>query len=124
MRYAPIWKRFVAVFIDGIILAILFIFLTSWMEEPRLLEFILTSVYFALFESSFLMATPGKIILGLKVSNLDGEQLSFLNAFGRNLAKWLSEIIFMIGYLFPLFTEKKQALHDLITGCVVVEGGE
>jgi uncharacterized RDD family membrane protein YckC len=71
-------------------------------------------------ESSPMQATLGKKICGLRVTDLNGERLSFGRATGRFFARIVSGIPCMIGYLFPFFTEKKQALHDMIAGTLVI----
>lgn len=78
-------------------------------------------IYYTFFYSSRLQATPGKMILGLRVVGKDGNSISIFRSVGRTAASILSAIIFYIGYLFPLFTEKKQALHDIIASTVVVD---
>jgi uncharacterized RDD family membrane protein YckC len=71
-------------------------------------------------ESSPLQATIGKLAVGLRVTDLQGQRISFGRATGRFFAKWLSGAILLIGYLMAGFTEKKQALHDRIAGCLVL----
>jgi len=77
-------------------------------------------LYFALMESSSRQATLGKMALGIIVTDLNGNPISFGRATGRYFGKILSGIILYIGYLMAGFTEKKQALHDMIAGCLVV----
>ncbi len=77
-------------------------------------------LYFALMESSPSQATPGKMMRGLKVTDMNGERISFLKATGRYWGKWISAI-FYIGYIMAAFTAKKQALHDMMAGCLVVK---
>jgi len=76
--------------------------------------------YFAGFESSPLRATPGKLAIGLYVTDLKGERISFPRATGRHFAKIISGLIFLIGYLMAGFTEYSQALHDKISDCFVL----
>ncbi|MDX2415116.1 MAG: RDD family protein [Bacteroidales bacterium] len=77
-------------------------------------------LYFALMESSKNQGTLGKMALGLKVTDMDGNKISFGRATGRYFGKILSGMILMIGYILAGFTEKKQALHDMIASCLVV----
>ena len=84
------------------------------------LGIVLGWLYNAAMESSSLQATFGKIALGLKVTKLDGQPISFGRATGRHFAKIISTLILLIGYLMAAFTEKKQCLHDMMAGCVVV----
>jgi uncharacterized RDD family membrane protein YckC len=76
-------------------------------------------LYHTLFEASIWMATPGKRILRLYVTDLNGQRLTWGRAFLRNITRQISGFLF-IGYVMAGFTEKKQALHDLIAGCLVV----
>jgi uncharacterized RDD family membrane protein YckC len=77
-------------------------------------------LYFALMESSSKQGTLGKIALGIKVTDLSGNAISFGRATARHFGKILSTIILLAGYLMVAFTAKKQGLHDMIAGCLVV----
>ncbi len=77
-------------------------------------------LYFALMESSSKQATLGKMALGIIVTDMNGGRLTFGRATGRYFGKILSGMIMMIGYIMAAFTERKQALHDMIAGCLVV----
>jgi len=81
---------------------------------------ILGWLYFALMESSKTQATLGKMALGLKVTDLEGNPISFARATGRYFGKIISGMILYIGYILAGLTEKKQALHDIIAACLVV----
>ena len=89
-----------------------------------LLAFILQWLYLALMESSKNQATLGKMIVGIIVTDLYGNRISFGKASGRYFGKILSGLILNIGYIMAAFTEKKQALHDLIASCLVVNKAE
>lgn len=77
-------------------------------------------LYFALFESSAMQATPGKRALGLKVVDENGLRIGFGRASGRYFGKIVSGAIFYVGFLMAGFTERKQALHDLMAATLVV----
>lgn len=79
--------------------------------------------YFALMESSRLQATIGKLILGIKVTDTFGRRISFARASGRFFGKLLSGQILLIGYLMAAWTAKKQALHDVLAGTLVINKG-
>jgi uncharacterized RDD family membrane protein YckC len=79
-------------------------------------------LYEAFMESSSYQATIGKMIFGMKVTDLYGNRISFERATGRYFAKWLSKIILGIGYIMVGFTERKQGLHDLLAGTLVRRG--
>ena len=76
-------------------------------------------LYSSLLESSPWQATLGKRVVGLRVTDLNGQRLSFGRATTRYFAKMLSALSLMIGYVMAGFTEKKQALHDLLVGTLV-----
>jgi uncharacterized RDD family membrane protein YckC len=76
-------------------------------------------LYEALMESSSYQATLGKMIFGMKVTDLYGNRISFERATGRHFAKWLSTMILGIGYIMVGLTERKQGLHDLLAGTLV-----
>lgn len=78
-------------------------------------------LYFALYESSSKQATIGKMALGLKVTDLNGRRVSFARASGRYWAKIVSALVFFIGFFMAGFTRKKQALHDIMAGTLVLK---
>jgi uncharacterized RDD family membrane protein YckC len=78
-------------------------------------------LYNAYFESSEWQATLGKKVMNLVVTDLDGQRLTFGRASGRFFAKIISGLIpFGVGYIMAGFTEKRQALHDMIASCLVL----
>jgi len=77
-------------------------------------------LYWALFESSAWQATLGKRMVGIRVTDLQGQRISLARASGRFFGKLLSAFSLLVGFAMAGFTEKKQALHDLLAGCLVV----
>jgi uncharacterized RDD family membrane protein YckC len=77
-------------------------------------------LYFALQESSSAQATLGKRAMGIQVTNLEGQRIGFGQASGRFFGKIISGMTLLIGYMMAGFTERKQALHDMIAGTLVV----
>jgi uncharacterized RDD family membrane protein YckC len=78
-------------------------------------------LYYALSESSSWQGTLGKKMLNLTVTDLSGQPISFARASGRYFAKFITNLIpLAIGYILAGFTEKKQAIHDMIAGCLVL----
>jgi uncharacterized RDD family membrane protein YckC len=73
-------------------------------------------LYEAWMESSSRQATLGKMVFNMKVTDLEGNRISFARATGRHFAKYLSGLILGIGYIMVGFTERKQGLHDMIVG--------
>ncbi len=102
-------------------------------EEPAALEsllvldfsqliLILTAiVYFAMMEASRYQASLGKMALELKVTDARGGRLTLAKALLRNVSKMLSSLPLMAGHIVTAFTKKKQALHDLIAGALVIK---
>lgn len=82
----------------------------------------LTLWYFIHFETGPQQATFGKQMLGLKVVRSDGGRLNGQQSFGRFIVKhFLSGVFFMIGFIMAAFTHRKQALHDLAAGTIVIQ---
>jgi len=82
---------------------------------------LLTWLYHALMESSEWQATLGKKVLGLVVTDMAGRRVSFGRATGRHFAKIITNMVpAFIGYIMAGFTERKQAMHDMIAGCLVL----
>lgn len=78
-------------------------------------------LYYALSESSSWQATLGKKMLNLKVTDLNGQPISFARASGRYFSKIITGMIpLFIGYIMAGFTEKRQAIHDMIASCLVL----
>jgi uncharacterized RDD family membrane protein YckC len=78
-------------------------------------------LYFAYLESGEKQATWGKQMLGLYVTDLAGSRVTFARASGRFFAKIISGLIPLgLGYIMAGFTERKQALHDMIASCLVL----
>jgi uncharacterized RDD family membrane protein YckC len=82
---------------------------------------VLTWLYHALMESSEWQATVGKKVLGLVVTDMSGQRVSFGRSTGRHFGKIITNMVpAFIGYIMAGFTEKKQALHDMLAGCLVL----
>ena len=82
---------------------------------------VFTWLYHALMESSEWQATVGKKLLGLVVTDMAGQRVSFWRATARHFAKIITNMVpAFIGYILAAFTEKKQALHDMLAGCLVL----
>ena len=86
----------------------------------NIIGLIVSWVYFALMECSRTQGTLGKMALGIKVTDLEGNQISFAKATDRYLGKLISYIILAVGCIMVAFTERKQGLHDKLAECLVV----
>jgi len=133
--YAGFWKRLAASMLDQLalmaggfifgVLAGLVYGLCGGSEEGtealgRIIGITIGWLYFALLESSSRQATPGKMALGIKVTDLSGDGISFGRATGRHFGKIISALTLLVGYLMAGVTRKKQGLHDIVAGWLVV----
>src|SRR5215471_7231833 len=78
--------------------------------------------YFALMECSRWQGTVGKLALRIKVTNINGERISFGRATGRYFLKGVSSFEFMLGYLIS-FSDQRQTWHDYMARTLVVRSG-
>ena len=88
----------------------------------NLVSLVVTWLYYALMESSSWQGTVGKRVIGIKVTDMNGDRISFARATGRYFAKIVSSIICLIGFIMAAFTERKQGLHDIMAGTLVLHG--
>lgn len=137
--YAGFWVRFGALLLDTVVVTVAAMVLggvlggvigglagtadaaVALVGLTQLVVLAGTWLYFALMESGERGATLGKRALNLRVvSAADQERISFGRATGRYFGRWVSMLVLYIGYLMQPFTARKQALHDMIAGTVVV----
>ena len=141
-QYGGFWIRFVAVVIDAILVSVVTTPVSFMIgmaigaaglavQMPQMgvqlvgmiaglgLGVIANWLYEGLMLSSSRQATVGKMICRLRVTDLDGNRISFGRASGRHFAKYLSGLILAIGYIMAAFTDRHQALHDMIAGTLV-----
>jgi len=141
--YAGFWLRFLAYVIDSVVVGFVSGFAGAFLggivggvlkatgRAPEaaaaaggllgaLAGFVVTWLYFSIMESSGTQATLGKMALGLAVTDAAGRPVGFGRATGRTFAKIVSALPLGIGFLLAGFTGRKQALHDLIAGTLVV----
>lgn len=78
--------------------------------------------YAPILESSEIRATLGKHLVDIQVTDTMGRRISLRTATVRNILKFISSLLLFIGFVFALFTQKKQTLHDLLADTVVVYG--
>ncbi len=136
MTYAGFWKRLVALLIDGLIsspvASPLYLALgqspsarttssyTVWTAVGLVVGLVVGWLYYSFMESSPWQATLGKRAMGIQVTDLVGNRIDFGKATGRYFAKILSYLTLFIGFLMAAFTKRKQALHDMVAGTLVV----
>lgn len=141
--YAGFWIRLVARMIDNTITSIagyvfqipMFVVLARmdkqkgpdlpWLVGTMALAVVLSLAAAAYYEAWFLVkkgATPGKMILGLKVIRARGGPMTWSLAVGRYFAHMLSAFTLYIGYMMAGWDEEKRALHDRVCDTRVVTG--
>ena len=129
--YAGFWRRLGAYVVDAAMLVGIEIVLASSISilEPNDFEALanvapvsaaLWWAYFAILESSPAQGTLGKLAFGLQVTDVYGDPISFRRAFFRHSLKFVSSLAVGMGWLLAAFTPRKQALHDLIAGTLVM----
>ncbi|NNE86428.1 MAG: RDD family protein [Alphaproteobacteria bacterium] len=137
-RYAGFWLRLIAAAIDsGILLIVVWILglifdvdITTPVHEGadfyvfrlfQLVALFTIWLYYAVMESAVTQATIGKMIMGLYVTDLEGERVAFSRASIRYWMRYVSIVIFFLGFVIAAFTRQKQALHDKVANCLVLK---
>lgn len=145
VKYVGFWRRFAAFLIDYFLINIVvfiisiiigtIVYSSSLGSYPRtdfsaadtifnlsviLVNLGISWLYHVLMESSSGQATLGKMALGIIVTDSQGRRISFGRATGRYFAKFISWLILGVGHLMIAFTGKKQGLHDIMAGTLVV----
>jgi uncharacterized RDD family membrane protein YckC len=138
LNYAGFWIRFVAKFVDGLVLGIPFVAIFAVVigfsvrgnrsEEPAIvflqlflqLGFLVVQVAYQTFFLGKYGATLGKMACGLKVVTGDNAPISYGRAIGRAFAEILSGMVCYIGYIIAGFDSQKRALHDHICNTRVI----
>jgi uncharacterized RDD family membrane protein YckC len=88
--------------------AMFFAFVTGWL-------------YYAFMESSSKQATVGKIVVRLRVTDINYSRITFARASARYFGRILSGLLLGVGFLMAAFTQQKQTLHDIIAGTLVLK---
>lgn len=141
---AGFWKRTAAYLIDGVLVGVVsqviqfaamlgFLGFGGRRPDPSTIGGILmlvllymmplamSALYFGLFHASTKQATLGKMAVGIKVVRSDGSRISVGRGIGRYFGFLLSSLTIFIGFLMAAFTERKQALHDMLCDTLVVD---
>ncbi len=128
--YAGFWKRLFAMFIDFVLLILISVIMLffyymfggsyeSYQSSVSKIYFFSVWFYYAFMESSKIQGTFGKSIMKIKVTNINGDRITFMRATVRYFGRFLSSIL-LIGFFAIAFTKKKQGFHDMVSGCLVV----
>jgi len=86
-----------------------------------IISIVMKWLYYALMESSKFGGTLGKMAVSIKVVDMEGNRITFGRATGRYFSRIITNFTLLIGYIIAGFTEKKQALHDIIANCLVIQ---
>ncbi len=130
-QYAGFGERFGAFLLDSVIVFVIdfliigvIVGLDSHNNPDEDFVYLVLTVfnwlYYALFESSAWMATPGKRALGLRVTDLQGRRIGFGRATGRYFGKFLSSLALGFGYWTIPSSPMRQGWHDKLSGCLVL----
>lgn len=148
LRYAGFWRRFIAALIDGVLVGLLWFVMSGLYDfaTTRVLEntafspdgvalgralwlisggrwlmaVLVALLCFALPEATRRGASPGKLVMRLRVARADGETTGIGRSVLRTVLKPLSAAPLMLGFLIAGWSSRKQALHDLLSGSVVL----
>jgi uncharacterized RDD family membrane protein YckC len=138
-KYAGMIRRIAAAIVDIVLVDVVLYSFWHLIGNPLVLQFpalvqsdaiytflfcffnvCLFWLYFATWESSRLRATPGKLLIGIEVCDLSGNQIGFARATLRHFAKFIS-MLGGLGIIVIDFTRQKQSLHDMMARCLVVK---
>ena len=124
MGAIPIFERLMIEAKSGMTPAIV----TEYADAMRPISLIVIGIgflYYALFECSKWQATPGKIAVGLRVTDLQGNRLSVGRSVVRNAVRLINAataLIPFVAYMAVIWTQRKQGLHDLVAKTLVLNG--
>ena len=129
LESADLWKRWFAFLLDSSLLAVAALALDGIVGSGTLALFVVWAIriaicalYFPIFESSKLRATPGKLFFGLAVTDSEERRLSFRQAFVRNTARGTFVVPILIVYPCAYIAERMKIIESsslLITGSVL-----
>jgi uncharacterized RDD family membrane protein YckC len=113
-NYASFWQRFAAIFIDGLLFG--FLFARSKSGLVPILQLSYSTWMLGMYG-----ATVGKMVMKIKVVKENKSKLTYSDALLREITKYLSAAILLLGYLTVIWDKKKQGWHDKIAKTIVVE---
>jgi len=142
LRHAGFWIRFVASTVDFIVcLGLFFLAIPLALMAVKLgenlagaptgqatpvlvvaivgLPLSISGLYQTLFVG-WSGQTPGKALLGLKIIQTSGAEMTYSRAFARWIGRVLSGLLLGLGFLMIAWTKNKQGLHDKIANTYVI----
>jgi uncharacterized RDD family membrane protein YckC len=130
INYPSFFKRAVADIIDALIMsifasAIVFMMVgNTGSSQAQTGISIITTIglflYWAIWESSSYQASPGKMMVSLRVIGFKGKKVDALQSIGRNAAKFLSIAAVFGGIIAILFHPERKGWHDSLSGTEVI----
>ncbi|HLA39004.1 MAG TPA: RDD family protein [Candidatus Glassbacteria bacterium] len=90
-------------------------------EMPFWVALVIYILYYAVFEASWRQATPGKLLMGVFVTDEAGHKLTFQRALGRAVGRLLSMVVCFFGFFIALLSSRSQTLHDKMAATLVLE---
>jgi uncharacterized RDD family membrane protein YckC len=119
MTYGGFWRRFLALVIDGLVMIIPSIVFGTVI--PYVGAAIFGLFYRPVFDASSIGASPGRALMGLRLTTEAGGRISLKQAYIRYFMSVLSGLFMGLGFFISLFNSKRQTLHDMIAGTIVIE---
>jgi len=140
-HYAGFISRMLAYSLDIIVITVIFVFLTWFLETlsnffqfallenitSTFLQFLVTGAavlliasFYFIFFWTLLGQTPGKMLLGLRIVSTEGNNITFGQALRRYIGYYLSALALYIGFLWVLVDNRRQGWHDKLAGTIVV----
>ena len=147
VKLASLGKRFIAICIDGFIVA-LFSFavmaalghfaqlyeamstldeaivaaaISQFQSDAIPVNLVVSGIYNVALMVAFNGQTLGKMAFGMRVIKKNGRRITALDAFVRNVFGYTISQIFLLGYMWAALDGERQAWHDKMAGTVVVE---
>ncbi len=125
---AGFWIRFLALFIDSVILAVINFIIAAILNSSATgrsgIQTFLGLVYFVYLWSSsspWPGQTVGDKLLNIRVVKTDGSDLSVVVALIRYVGLVISILVVFIGVIWAAFDPNKQGWHDKIAGTYVIK---
>lgn len=138
--YVGFWWRFLAYLIDFVVIMVAFFILSfipglnvfasaadpmtgmpTMSPVSMIIQIVVPLAYWAVMQASSMQATVGKMAIGAIVTDANGERMGYGKSFIREICKYPSALVLAIGFIMIGFTARKQGLHDIMAGTLVVK---
>ena len=136
VQYVGVGRRFLAVLVDSILLGIVFGVMGALLGQsqvsggnvsvsltgvPAMVTFVIFFLYFIVLEAA-LGATLGKLLLGIRVVDVEGSRISWGASIIRNILRIVDALPFayILGAILIWTSARKQRLGDRAAHTVVV----